>query len=66
MHVCLDVLCGVASFSLNTILDADRIMVFDAGKLVEFDKPSKLLADTKGYLSWLVAETNSARELHQQ
>jgi ABC-type multidrug transport system fused ATPase/permease subunit len=51
---------------LNTILDADRIMVFDAGKLVEFDSPKNLLADPKGYLSWLVAETNSAGKLHQQ
>ncbi len=52
--------------SLNTILDADRIMVFDGGKLVEYDSPKKLLSDSRGYLSWLVAETNSAGKLHQQ
>jgi ABC-type multidrug transport system fused ATPase/permease subunit len=51
---------------LNTILDADRIMVFDAGKLVEFDSPANLLSDEKGYLSWLVEETNSAGKLHKQ
>jgi len=28
---------------LNTILDYDRILVLDSGKLVEFDKPSILL-----------------------
>jgi ABC-type multidrug transport system fused ATPase/permease subunit len=51
---------------LNTILDADRIMVFDAGKLVEFDSPRALLANSDGYLSWLVKETNTAGKLHQQ
>jgi ATP-binding cassette subfamily C (CFTR/MRP) protein 1 len=51
---------------LNTILDADRIMVFDAGRLVEFDSPKTLLAQPQGYLSWLVAETNSAGKLYQQ
>lgn len=41
-------------------------MVFDAGKLVEYDSPKALLADKHGYLSWLVAETNSAGKMHQQ
>jgi ABC-type multidrug transport system fused ATPase/permease subunit len=50
---------------LNTILDADRIMVFEAGKLVEFDTPKKLLSDPNGYLTWLVQETNSAGRIHQ-
>lgn len=51
---------------LVTILDSNRIAVFDAGKLVEFDTPKKLLSDTKGYLTWLVEETNNVGERAKQ
>ena len=41
---------------LATIADSDRILVMDAGRVVEFDAPGKLL-ETGGYFSKLVEET---------
>jgi ABC-type multidrug transport system fused ATPase/permease subunit len=40
---------------LDTILDSDRIMVFEAGQLVEFDTPARLLRNPNGFLTKLVA-----------
>lgn len=44
---------------LNTIMDSDRVMVMDAGKIVEFDHPYSLLKNENGYFSKMVAEANS-------
>lgn len=41
---------------LATIADSDRVLVVDAGEVVEFDTPSKLL-DSGGYFAKLVEET---------
>ncbi|KAK7025989.1 hypothetical protein VNI00_015819 [Paramarasmius palmivorus] len=42
---------------LQTIMDADRIMVLDAGKIVEFDSPKELLRKEDGLLRALVNES---------
>jgi ABC-type multidrug transport system fused ATPase/permease subunit len=48
---------------LDTILDSDRIMVFDAGRLVEFDTPSELLRKgPDGYLAGLVKSEEASRQ----
>lgn len=47
---------------LDTIMDADRILVMDAGRVGEYDSPEKLLADPHSLFSQLVA----AEQLQQQ
>lgn len=44
---------------LNTILDYDRILVLDDGKVVEFDSPSVLLERKDGYFSSMVRSHNN-------
>ncbi|CAH2262201.1 jg26826 [Pararge aegeria aegeria] len=45
---------------LNTVIDSDKILVLDAGYLVEFDHPHLLLQNRKGYFRKMVAETGPA------
>ncbi|KAK0192579.1 hypothetical protein F5146DRAFT_1040547 [Armillaria mellea] len=42
---------------LQTIMDADKIMVLEAGDIVEFDSPKNLLTNPKGKLRSLVDES---------
>jgi ATP-binding cassette subfamily C (CFTR/MRP) protein 1 len=42
---------------LNTIIDYDRVIVIDGGRIVEFDKPAKLLRNPEGLFSKLCRET---------
>ncbi|XP_039765386.1 multidrug resistance-associated protein 4 isoform X2 [Pararge aegeria] len=43
---------------LNTIMDSDRVMVMDSGRLVEFDHPYRLLNNPQGYFTKMVNETS--------
>jgi ABC-type multidrug transport system fused ATPase/permease subunit len=49
---------------LNTIMDYDRVMVLDKGKLVEFDSPKNLLDDPKTIFSSMVEATGDASAAH--
>ncbi|KIJ68833.1 hypothetical protein HYDPIDRAFT_173463 [Hydnomerulius pinastri MD-312] len=47
----------IIAHRLQTIIDADKIMVLDAGKIVEFGSPQQLLQNEKGMLKALVDES---------
>lgn len=49
---------------LHTVMDADRVLVMDAGNVVEFDHPHLLLQNRNGFLAKLVAETDDATAKH--
>ena len=51
---------------INTIIDSDRIMVIDAGKLVDFDDAAVLLQRTDCIFYDLVKETGMFDILLQQ
>ncbi|KZP21077.1 P-loop containing nucleoside triphosphate hydrolase protein [Athelia psychrophila] len=52
-----DVTLITVAHRLQTIMDADRIMVLDAGRIAEFDTPAQLLQNDKGRLRALVDES---------
>ncbi|XP_072049933.1 ATP-binding cassette sub-family C member 5-like [Amphiura filiformis] len=47
---------------LQTVLDSDKIMVIDNGKIAEFDTPSNLLADSNSLFSIMVADMTRNKE----
>lgn len=49
-----DVTVLTIAHRLDTIIDCDRVMVVDQGRVVEFDKPSVLLNKRRSYFAELV------------
>ncbi|XP_077986963.1 LOW QUALITY PROTEIN: ATP-binding cassette sub-family C member 4-like [Glandiceps talaboti] len=52
---------------LHTVMDADRIMVLNEGRMVEFDSPCALLQNTSSFLNAMVDKTgrNEASKLRE-
>ncbi|KAF9093229.1 hypothetical protein BGX29_010035 [Mortierella sp. GBA35] len=44
---------------INTVMDSDRIMVLDQGRVAEFDSPAKLLADPSSIFYSLAKESGN-------
>ena len=44
---------------LHTVMDSDKILVLDDGKVAEFESPAKLLENPDGYLTHLVNQTGN-------
>ncbi|KAI0076666.1 multidrug resistance-associated ABC transporter [Panus rudis PR-1116 ss-1] len=59
-----DVTLLTIAHRLQTIMDSDKILVLDAGKLIEFDKPSVLLKSEKSILKALVEESGDKEALY--
>lgn len=49
---------------LHTVMDSDRVLVMDAGKVVEYAHPYALLKLPDGYLRKLVDQTGNATAVH--
>ncbi|OSD04848.1 P-loop containing nucleoside triphosphate hydrolase protein [Trametes coccinea BRFM310] len=59
-----DVTLLTVAHRLQTIMDSDKIMVLDAGEIVEFGKPSELLQKENGRLRSLVEESGDQEHLY--
>ncbi|KAJ3557435.1 hypothetical protein NM688_g1474 [Phlebia brevispora] len=64
-EVAKDVTLLTVAHRLRTIMDYDKIIVLDAGHIVEFGEPSKLLTNEGGYFRSLVDASNEREDLYQ-
>ncbi|CAO3612277.1 unnamed protein product [Cunninghamella blakesleeana] len=48
---------------INTVIDYDRILVLDAGKIVEFDTPYRLMTKESGYFKTMCEKSGEYNDL---
>ncbi|KAF7377873.1 ATP-binding cassette transporter [Mycena sanguinolenta] len=60
-----DTTCLIVAHRLQSVMDTDKIMVLDAGRIVEFDSPKALLQNEQGMLRALVDESGDKDALYK-
>ncbi len=51
---------------LHTVMDSSRVMVLDAGRIVEMDSPQRLLSDAKGIFYGMAKEAGLVNGNHSR
>ena len=59
---CQDCTVITIAHRLNTVIDYDRILVLEDGKVVEFDEPDVLLSKEDGYLAELYRNYRTCKQ----
>lgn len=48
------------SKSLNVMMNCDKVLILDHGRIIEFGQPYQLIQNSKGHLRKLIEQTDSA------
>jgi ABC-type multidrug transport system fused ATPase/permease subunit len=57
-ETCLDVTVITIAHRVQTIVDSDRVLVMDNGRIIEFDTPKNLMENPQSTFARLVRQAN--------